>query len=80
MKTPDFLDRITLNPDILFGKPSIRNMRYPVSLILELLAAGMSKEEILDDYPDLEAEDIQACLQFAAKLSKVKSVTKVKAA
>ena len=80
MKTSDLLKRITLNPDILFGKPSIRNMRYPVSLILELLAAGMSNEEILEDYPDLEVEDIQACLQFAAELSKVKSVTKVKAA
>ncbi len=79
MKAPNHLDRITLNPDILFGKPSIRNMRYPVSLILELLAAGMSTEEILEDYPDLEAEDIQACLQFAAELSKLKSVTKVKA-
>ena len=80
MKAPDLLNRITLNPDILFGKPSIRNMRYPVSMVLELLAAGMSNEEIMDDYPDLEAEDIQACLQFAAELSKVKSVTKVKAA
>ncbi|MCA1762629.1 MAG: DUF433 domain-containing protein [Flavobacteriales bacterium] len=80
MAPPDLLDRITLNPDILFGKPSIRNMRYPVSLILELLASGMKNEEILEDYPDLEEEDIQACLLFAAILSKVKSVTKVKAA
>ncbi len=77
---PNLLDRITLNPEILFGKPCIRNMRYPVSLILELLASGMKNKEILKDYPDLEDEDILACLQFAAALSKVKSVTKVKAA
>ncbi len=80
MASPNLLDRITLNPDILFGKPSIRNMRYPASLILELLASGMKNEEILEDYPDLEEADIYACLQFAAILSKVKSVTKVKAA
>jgi len=80
MASPNLLDRITLNSDILFGKPSIRNMRYPVSLILELLASGMKNEEILADYPDLEEADIHACLHFAAILSKVKSVTKVKAA
>ena len=76
----DLLKRITLNPDILFGKPSIRNMRYPVAMILDLLAAGMTNEEILGDYPDLEIEDIQACLAFAAQLATVSSVTKVKAA
>lgn len=71
------LDRITIDPDILFGKPIIRGMRYPVELILDLLAAGMSNQEILEDYPDLEEEDIQACLFFAAQLTKVGSVTKI---
>lgn len=80
MENENLLDRITLNPDILFGKPSIRNMRYPVSMILDLLSAGMSNEEILEDYEDLENEDILACLLFAAKLTQVKSITKVKAA
>ena len=70
----NLLTRITANPDILFGKPSIRNLRYPVTLILDLLSAGMTMEEILEDYEDLEREDIYACLQFAAKLSEVKSV------
>jgi len=76
----ELLNRITLNPDVLFGKPSIRNMRYSVAMILDLLAAGMTKEEILEDYPDLEQEDIYACFVFAAKLVNVQSITKIKAA
>ncbi len=59
------LNRITLNPNICFGKPTIRNMRYPVEMILDLLSAGMSTDDLLEDYPDLEREDIAACLQFA---------------
>jgi uncharacterized protein (DUF433 family) len=50
MQNLSLLDRITLNPEILFGKPSIRNMRYPVEMILDLLSAGMSNSEILEDY------------------------------
>jgi uncharacterized protein (DUF433 family) len=80
MESSELLERITMNPEILFGKPSIRNMRYPVSMILDLLSAGMTNEEILADYPDLELEDIQACLVFAAKLANVESITKIKAA
>jgi uncharacterized protein (DUF433 family) len=57
-------NRITLNPNVCFGKPTIRNMRYPVEMILDLLSAGMTIEELLEDYPDLEREDIAACLQF----------------
>ena len=76
----DLLSRITLNPDILFGKPSIRNMRYAVAMILDLLAAGMTMEEVLEDYPDLEKEDILACFVFASKLIGINSVMKVKAA
>ncbi len=74
------LERITINPEILFGKPSIRSMRYPVVLILDLLSAGMTNQEILEDYPDLENEDIQACLVFATRLATVSSIMKVKAA
>ncbi len=73
----NLLNRITLNPDILHGKPSIRNKRYPVELILDLLAAGMTHEEILADYPALEEDDIRACLAFASRLTKVKSIHKV---
>ncbi len=76
----ELLERITINPEILFGKPSIRNMRYPVVLILDLLSAGMTNQEILEDYPDLENEDIRACLVFAARLATVSSIMKVKAA
>lgn len=68
------LQRITLNPDICHGKPTVRNKRYPVELILDLLAAGMTHQEILDDYPALEEDDIRACLAYASRLTSVKSI------
>ncbi len=80
MEEKDLLSRITINPDVSFGKPTIRNMRYPVEVILDLLSAGMTNQELLGDYPDLEENDIRACLAFAAKLLKVKSIMQVKAA
>jgi len=61
--------RITVNSDICHGKPCIRGLRYPIETILELLSAGMTHKEILEDYPDLEEEDIFAVLAFAARLS-----------
>jgi len=67
------LNRITINPEICHGKPSIRNKRYTVDLILDLLSSGMTHQEILEDYPALEEEDILACLAYAAKLTKAKS-------
>jgi uncharacterized protein (DUF433 family) len=72
-------DRITMNSDLCHGKPCVRGLRYPVSMVLDLLGSGMSSQEILADYPDLEAEDIQACLQFAARLSDVKSLARATA-
>ena len=57
------LQRITLDPDICHGKPCIRGLRYPVEFILELLSSGVSMEQILSDYDDLEREDILAVLQ-----------------
>ena len=74
------LSRITINSNVCFGKPTIRNMRYPVEVILDLLSAGMTTQELLEDYPDLEEDDIRACLAFAAKLMKVQSIMQVKAA
>lgn len=71
------LKRITLDPNICHGKPCIRGLRYPVELILELLSSGMSAEEILEDYDDLERDDILAALLFATKLTQVKSIYKV---
>jgi uncharacterized protein (DUF433 family) len=68
------LERISINPDICHGKPCIRGLRYPVEFLLELLSAGMTHEEILSDYDDLEEADILATLLFAARLSQVKSI------
>jgi uncharacterized protein (DUF433 family) len=61
----ELLKRITINPDVCHGKPTIRNMRYPVENILEMLSSGMTTEEILKDYEDLEIEDILASLALA---------------
>jgi uncharacterized protein (DUF433 family) len=74
MTTEALLERITIDPEICHGKPCIRHRRYPVEVILELLSSGMTTEEILADYEDLEREDILAALAFAARLSQVKSV------
>ncbi|MBE9045025.1 DUF433 domain-containing protein [Pleurocapsales cyanobacterium LEGE 10410] len=63
----DLLNRITQTPGQCGGKPCIRSMRIRVSDILEMLAENVSVAEILEDFPDLEPEDIQACLLFAAK-------------
>ena len=69
----DLLERITTDPNMCHGKPVVRGMRYPVEMILDLLASGMTVEEILEDYSDLEREDFQACLLFAVKLLKSNS-------
>ena len=61
------LDRITVSPDVCGGRPSIRGLRIRVKDVLDLLAAGATREEILADYPYLEAEDITAVFEFAAK-------------
>lgn len=61
-------ERITIDPDICHGKPCIRGLRYPVETMLELLSSGMTPEEILADYEDLEREDILAALSFAKRL------------
>lgn len=65
MLDESLLKRITVNPEIFGGKPIIRGMRISVELILSLLAQGESQEMILDDYPDLEPDDIRACLAYA---------------
>lgn len=73
----NLLQRITVDADICHGKPCIRGLRYPVELILELLSSGMTIAEILEDYDDLEPEDIQAALLYAARLTQVKSIHRV---
>lgn len=64
---PFIADRITVNPRKCGGRPCIRSMRIRVIDVLDMLASGMSHQEILDDFPDLEAEDILACLRFASR-------------
>jgi uncharacterized protein (DUF433 family) len=75
----DQLGRITINPEICHGKPTIRGLRYPVEMVLELLSAGMSASDILADYSDLEAEDITAVLEYATHLSRVQRIDPVSA-
>lgn len=60
-------DRITVNPKQCGGRPCVRGMRIRVTDVLDLLASGVSQEEILNDYPDLEREDLEACLRFASE-------------
>jgi uncharacterized protein (DUF433 family) len=67
------LERITIDPEICLGQPTIRGMRITVSLILKHVAAGMSTKEILEAYPELEVEDIRQALYYAAWLSSDKA-------
>ncbi len=66
------MERIVIDPAICHGKPTIRGLRYPVEMILELLSSGMSADDILADYADLEHADILAVLAYATRLSQVK--------
>lgn len=76
----DLLKRITLNPEVCKGRPTIRNMRFTVAQLLELLASGMTEKEILEDYPYLEKEDIQACLIYASKIANSRNINPPSAA
>src|SRR5215203_8561 len=67
-------ERITMDPEICHGKPTVRGLRYTVESILELLSSGMAVEEILADYEDLEREDILTALDFARQLSQIKRI------
>jgi len=67
------MERITIRPDVCHGKPVIRGLRYPVESVLEYLAAGDSLDDVLAEFPDLEREDLLACLEFATRSLKMKS-------
>ena len=67
MNREELLNRISIDPKVCFGKPCIRGHRIWVSLILDMLASGATQVEILEDYPGLAAEDIQACIAYAAR-------------
>ena len=70
----ELLNRISIKPNVCFGKPCIKGTRIWVSLILDFLASGMSQEEVLKEYPDLTPLDIQACLAYGAEMSRERHV------
>jgi len=74
----NLLDRITIDKNILLGKPTIRGLRISVDQIIKALAAGLNAEEILEDYPELEREDIKAALLYASKIIESEKVYNVK--
>jgi len=73
-KESELIERITVDPKICHGKPVIRGMRYPVENIMELLSSGMTSDEILEDYQDLEREDILASMLYASNVMKIKDI------
>ncbi len=74
MSTNELLERITVDPRLCHGKPCIRGLRYPVPMLLELMSSGMSHDEILADYEDLERDDLFAALAYAARLSDARRI------
>jgi uncharacterized protein (DUF433 family) len=70
MKKEELLSRISIDPQICFGKPCIRGHRIWVSLILDFLASGMTTEEILKQYPGLEQADVLACIAYGAEMAR----------
>ena len=74
MSYEKLLSRITVDPEISHGKPCVRGQRYPVETILEYLAGGDSVQDLLAEFPDLEREDIFACLEFSRRILAAKSV------
>ncbi len=71
---PTLMDRITIDPEVCHGKPCIRGLRYPVESLLELLSSGMTTDQILADYEDLERDDVLAALEYAARVTQVKRI------
>ena len=71
------LSRITIDPTVCHGKPCVRGLRYPVETLLELLSSGMTTDEILADYEDLERDDLLAVLAFAARLARTRRLQPV---
>jgi uncharacterized protein (DUF433 family) len=74
MNRHELLARISINPNICFGKPCIRGHRIWVSLILDFLASGMTIPEVLEEYPQLEMADILACIAYGAEMSRERFV------
>jgi uncharacterized protein (DUF433 family) len=74
MSHDNLLSRITVDSEICHGKPTVRGLRYPVETILEYLAGGDSVDDLLAEFPDLQREDILACLEFSGQMLKTRSV------
>jgi uncharacterized protein (DUF433 family) len=74
MPIEELLKRITIDPKICHGKPCIRGLRYSVAMLLELMSSGMTHEQILADYEDLERDDLLAALAYGARISNAKRV------
>jgi len=74
MPIEELLKRVTIDAQVCHGKPCIRGLRYPVPMLLELMSSGMTQQEILSDYEDLEPDDLLATLAYAARLSDAKRV------
>ncbi len=74
MTHAELLQRISIDPAVCGGKPCIRGHRIWVSLIVDLLASGMTTDEILEEYPQLVAEDIRACLAYASEMTRERTV------
>ena len=74
MRRDELLSRISIDPNVCFGRPCIRGHRIWVSLILDLLASGMATEEILTQYPGVEEADVRACLAYAAEMARERVV------
>jgi uncharacterized protein (DUF433 family) len=74
MNRDDVLARITIDPNVCFGKPCIRGHRIWVSLVLDFLASGWSTSEILENYPGLEEADVRACIAYGAEMSRERYV------
>lgn len=68
------LKRVTVDPQVCHGKPCIRGLRYPVTMLLEVMSSGMTHDEILADYGDLERDDLMAALAYAARLSDARRI------
>ncbi|CAN5647240.1 MAG: DUF433 domain-containing protein [Rubrobacteraceae bacterium] len=74
MERNELLKRISIDPNVCFGKPCIRGHRIWVSLILDLLASGMTVEQVLEQYPQLSREDVLACVAYGAEMSRERFV------
>lgn len=74
MMRQELLGRITINPNVCFGKPCIRGHRIWVSLVLDLLASGWTSQKILDEYPGLQQDDILACIAYGAEMTRERYV------